>query len=100
MEANTVKTPGTLFMVAALLGALLVLGASGTRAAAPGPTVPYQDSYPITVVAGDYDLAYWVLDFAPGAGMPLHYHGGPTAMLDVAGALTLRSHDGSERTLK
>ena len=52
------------------------------------------------MVAGDYDLVYWVLDFAPGAGIPLHYHGGPTAMLEVAGELTLRAHDGSERTLK
>src|SRR4051812_28233473 len=86
----------------ALLIALLALGAGGrtTLAAGPGPTVPYHDSYPITVVAGDYELVYRVLDFAPGAGIPLHYHGGPTAMVEVDGELTLRSHDGTERTLK
>src|SRR2546421_3456618 len=83
--------PPANWIIAALLVPLLVVigSGSGTRAAPPGPTVPYQDSYPITVVAGDYDLVYWVLDFAPGAGIPLHSHGGPTAMLEVAGELTL-----------
>ena len=94
----------TLSVIAALLLPVLAIGASGSgtvaRAAAPGPTVPYRDSYPITVVAGDYDLVYRVLDFAPGAGIPLHYHGGPTAMVEVDGELTLQSHDGSERKLK
>jgi quercetin dioxygenase-like cupin family protein len=88
--------------MAALLVPLLAIGASGTatRAAAPGPSVPFHDSYPITVVAGDYDLIYRVLDFAPGAGIPLHFHGGPSAMVQVDGVLTLRSHDGAEITLK
>jgi quercetin dioxygenase-like cupin family protein len=97
-----VKIPRTLSVIAALLVSLLAIGASGsaTMAAAPGPTVPYQDSYPITVAAGDYDLLSLVLDFAPGAGIPLHYHGGPTAMVVVEGELTLQHHDGTERKLK
>lgn len=94
------KIPRTLLIVAALLVPLLAVMGSGTMAAAPGPTVPYHDSYPITVVAGDYELVYRVLDFAPGAGIPLHFHGGPSAMVQVDGELTLRSHDGAERTLK
>lgn len=95
------KIPRPLTVIAALLVPLLAIGATGTAtmAAAPGPTVPYKDSYPITVAAGDYDLLYRVLDFAPGAAIPLHYHGGPTAMVVVDGELTLQSHDGSERKL-
>jgi quercetin dioxygenase-like cupin family protein len=100
-ETNSVKISRTLSVIAALLVPLLAIGAIGTAtmAAAPGPTVPYKDSYPITVAAGDYDLVYRVLDFAPGAQIPLHYHGGPTAMVVVAGELTVQHHDGSERKL-
>ncbi len=102
-EANNVKIPRTLSVIAALLVPLLAIGASGGRtmamAAAPGPTVPFQDSYPITVEAGDYDLLYLVLDFAPGAGIPLHFHGGPAAVVGMEGELTLRPHDGPERNL-
>ncbi len=96
------KIPRTLTVISALLAPLLAIGASGsaTMAAAPGPTVPFQDSYPITVEAGDYDLLYLVLDFAPGAGIPLHFHGGPAAVVGMEGELTLRPHDGPERKLK
>lgn len=100
-EMNNVKIPRTLSVIAALLVPLLAYAASGAAvAAAPSPTVPFQDSYPITVQAGDYDLVYRVLDFAPGAGIPLMYHGGPTAIVVTEGEFTLRSDDGSERTLK
>ena len=62
--------------------ASLPLGATLNALAAPsaapaGPKVSFQGTFPLTVEAGDYDLVYLVLDFAPGAGIPLHYHGGP-----------------------
>jgi len=97
-----VKIPRILSVIAALLIPLLAYTASGTAtmAAAPGPTVPFKDSYPITVQAGDYELVYRVLDFAPGAQIPLHYHGGPTAMVVVEGELTLQHHDRMELKLK
>lgn len=98
------KFPRTLSVLAALLIPLLAVGTSGgatmAMAAAPGPTVPYQDSYPITVEAGDYDLLYLVLDFAPGAQLPLHFHGGPAAVVGMEGELTLRPQDGPERKLR
>jgi quercetin dioxygenase-like cupin family protein len=100
-EVTHVKVPRTLAILTALLLPALALGATGgpaAHAAAPGPTVPYRDSYPITVAAGDYELVYRVLDFGPGAGIPLHSHGGPTAMVVTGGELTLRAN-GMEHTL-
>ncbi len=96
------KISRTLSVIAALLVPLLAIGVSGGTmaiAAAPGPTVPFQDSYPITVEAGSYELIYLVLDFAPGAGIPLHFHGGPAAVVGMQGELTLLPHDGPERKL-
>jgi hypothetical protein len=82
---------------------MLAVATSGSgsmaMAAAPGPTVPFQDSYPITVAAGDYDLLYLVLDFAPGAGIPLHFHGGPAAVVGMEGELTLRPLNAPEHKL-
>ena len=62
----------------------------------PGPTVPFQGDYPITVAAGDYSLVNLVLDFAPGAAIPLHYHGGPVVVVGMNGMLTLRPEGGQE----
>jgi hypothetical protein len=79
-----VKILRTLAVSTALLGARLAIGAGGgaavALATASGPTVPYQVSYPITVAAGHYELLCLLLDFAPGAGRPLHFHGGPAAV--------------------
>src|SRR5437868_3917439 len=59
-ETTKVKISKNLSVMAALLVPLLAIGLSGlaSRAAAPGPTVPFHDSYPITVAAGDYNLVY------------------------------------------
>jgi quercetin dioxygenase-like cupin family protein len=65
----------------------------------PGPTVPFQGSYPLTVVAGDYSLTNLVLDFAPGAEIPLHFHGGPAVLVGMDGTLDLRREDGAQHTL-
>jgi quercetin dioxygenase-like cupin family protein len=89
------------FVIAALalLTPLLAISMSGIVAAQTGPTVPFQGTYPITVTAGDYDLVYLVLDFAPGAAIPLHYHGGPATVVGMEGELTLRPHDAPEKKL-
>jgi quercetin dioxygenase-like cupin family protein len=86
----------------ALLAPLPLGGALQTVAAqsAPaGPKVSFQGSFPLTVAAGDYDMVYLVLDFAPGAGIPLHYHGGPALVVGMEGELTLHPHEGNERKL-
>jgi quercetin dioxygenase-like cupin family protein len=70
-----------------------------TAATLPGPTVAYQGSYPLTVSAGEYDLVNLVLDFAPGAQIPLHYHGGPALVVGKDGELTLRPEGGMEHAV-
>ncbi|MEP6774299.1 MAG: cupin domain-containing protein [Chloroflexota bacterium] len=88
--------------ITALAALLPALGASTTLAApqeAPGPTASFQGTYPLTVAAGDYDLTYLVLDFAPGAEIPLHYHGGPALVVDMVGMLTLRPEGAPEHML-
>jgi quercetin dioxygenase-like cupin family protein len=98
-----VKILRTLAVSTALLGARLAIGAGGgatvALAAASGPTVPVQGSYPITVAAGEYDLVNLVVDFAPGAEIPLHYHGAPAGVPGMDGERTLRA-GGHEHRLK
>jgi len=87
----------------ALLAPVLIVGTSGAIAAPAnspaGPTISYQGDYPLTVAAGDYDLTYLVLDFAPGAAIPLHYHGGPALVVGMDGMLTLRPEGAPEHML-
>jgi quercetin dioxygenase-like cupin family protein len=93
----------TLAVALALLAPLPLGGALQVMAAptAPaGPEVSFQGTFPLTVEAGDYDLVYLVLDFAPGAGIPLHYHGGPALVVGMEGELTLHPHEGNERKLR
>jgi quercetin dioxygenase-like cupin family protein len=68
-----------------------------TASTIAGPTVPFQGTYPLPdVAAGEYDLVNLVLDFAPGAQIPLHYHGGPAVVVGKEGELTLRPEGGME----
>ena len=92
-------------MLAVLLALLapLPLGGALSALAAPtaqaGPSVTFEGTFPVTVEAGDYDLVYLVLDFAPGAGIPLHYHGGPALVVGMEGDLTLRPEGGMEHVV-
>jgi quercetin dioxygenase-like cupin family protein len=85
---------------AALLVALalaLPVGALAHGAAPAGPTVAHQATFPNLTLAGQFDELMVVLDFAPGTGVPLHVHGGPTLVTVLAGAITLREK-GTEKT--
>ncbi|HET9496206.1 MAG TPA: cupin domain-containing protein [Chloroflexia bacterium] len=75
------------------------LNALAAPAAQEGPSVSFEGTFPLTVEAGDYDLVYLVLDFAPGAGIPLHFHGGPALVVGMEGELTLLPEGGTERKL-
>ncbi|HST04022.1 MAG TPA: cupin domain-containing protein [Chloroflexia bacterium] len=88
-----------LSVLVALLSALPVAGVGSSLAQTLDPTVSFQGSFPLTVQAGEYDLTYLVLDFAPGASIPLHYHGGPALVVGMEGALTLRPEGGTEHVL-
>lgn len=100
---NKLKTLAVAFALLAPLplgGAIQTLAAPVAAPAAPaGPTASFQGTFPLTVEAGDYELVYLVLDFAPGAGIPLHYHGGPALVVGMEGELTLHPHEGNERKL-
>ncbi|MEO5952030.1 MAG: cupin domain-containing protein, partial [Chloroflexia bacterium] len=85
-----------LSVLLALFSALPLMGVASSWAQTPGPTVSSQGTFPLTVEAGDYTLTYLVLDFAPGASIPLHFHGGPALVVGKEGVLTLRPEGGSE----
>lgn len=92
-------------LIIALLAPFPLLGAVGAATslafqAAPGPTVPFQGSYPVSVEAGEYDLIYLVLDFAPGSAIPFHFHGGPAMVVGMEGELTLRPDGKPEKKLR
>jgi quercetin dioxygenase-like cupin family protein len=61
------------------------------------PTVIDQAAYPdIHMTFNEVQL---VIDFPPGAGFPLHHHGGPTLALVLKGEITLKQ-DGKEKVVK
>lgn len=60
-----------------------------------GPAMPYQASFPVSVQAGDYELKTIVMDFAPGAVVPDHTHGGAVFGLVLSGEITLRTKSGA-----
>ena len=99
MKRSKLLTVMLAFLASLPLGA--VLNAFAAPSAEPaGPTVSFQGTFPLTVEAGDYDLVYLVLDFAPGAGIPLHYHGGPALVVGMEGELTLHPKDGDPHALR
>jgi quercetin dioxygenase-like cupin family protein len=82
-----------------LLVSVLGLLAGGASGQAPAPVTIALKAFPISVAAGDYDLVNQILDFPPGSGVPLHYHGGPVVVTVVTGEL-LTVDAAGERILK
>jgi quercetin dioxygenase-like cupin family protein len=69
------------------------------QAPAPAPVTVVLKAFPITVVAGDYDLVNQVLDLPAGSGLPQHFHSGPVLVTVVTGELVLTDATG-ERIVK
>lgn len=65
----------------------------------PGPTPVHQAKFPINLQSGDYDLVSTIAELAPGAGVPLHMHGGHVLVVVLSGEMTLREK-GDERIIK
>lgn len=65
----------------------------------PGPTVVYQAEFPIHIGAGEYTLNNDLLDFAPGAGVPEHFHGGNVLVTALDGEITLLEK-GTQKVVK
>jgi quercetin dioxygenase-like cupin family protein len=89
------------FLTPVVLAALVIVGGSpgSAHAQGAGPTVIAQSTLPVTVNGGEYALVQVILEFAPGAGIPRHAHGGPVVATVLAGEITLQESE-TERTLK
>ena len=60
--------------------------------ASPAPIMTYNAKFPITVPSGDYELVSTIIDFAPGAGIATHKHGGYVLVQVLSGAMTVREN--------
>ena len=72
---------------------------SGKQHPVPPVSVVYQAAMPLAAPAGAVGLLGVVLDFAPGAGLPDHVHGGNMVVLVLDGQITL-TDQGSVKTYK
>ncbi len=87
-------------VIAALVFGLVSTAQEKAGAAAPlGPTTANQAKFPVTLVAGEYDLMTIIMDFPVGATVPKHEHGGFVLVTVLSGEMTVKEKDG-ERTVK
>ena len=99
MRIDTWRNSGLLTLV--VLAALVIVGGPppSAHAQGAGPTTVAQMALPLTVSSGEYALVQVILEFAPGAGIPRHQHGGPVVVTVLTGEVTLQE-SGTERTVK
>lgn len=84
------------------LGVLLISWATADEKGTPtvsGPAVVYQAKFPITLQSGEYELQSNIIDFEPGAGMPVHMHGAYVLVVVLDGEILLKEK-GKERIVK
>ncbi|HEY6873073.1 MAG TPA: cupin domain-containing protein [Geobacteraceae bacterium] len=96
------KTGQRLFLITLmtlLLASVSLAQEKGTAAALPAPATVQQAKMPITLQSGEYELISIIFDFAPGAGVPLHRHGGQVLVQVLSGEITVREK-GIERVMK
>ena len=85
--------------VLAVLALALSAGVAFGQATPPGPTTVSSTRFEAASVPGPIELVQSVADFAPGAAVSPHTHGGQVFITVLEGALTL-SVDGSEQTYR
>lgn len=101
-EIGNTSEPKARVLVTALLpkgAALTTVAQTTSQQAPPGPTTVYQYRTEAVPPSSQFDLIHQVLDFAPGAYTPAHYHGGQTFVTVVEGEQIVRQN-GTERRLK
>ena len=79
-----------------------ILSAAATKPEgppAPGPAIPCQATYPVSVESGEYELKTIIMDFVPGAVVPDHTHGGSVFGMVLSGEITLKDR-GTARIVK
>ena len=74
----------------AILSVSVAMADEKGQMAPSGPVVTYQAKFPIMVQGAEYDLLTIIMDFAPGAGVPRHMHGGNVLVTVVSGEITLK----------
>jgi quercetin dioxygenase-like cupin family protein len=80
----------------AVLSLALAAGVAVGQPTPPGPTTVSITRFEAADLPGPIELVQIVLDFAPGAGVPTHAHGGQTFVTVLEGALALREDDGEQ----
>jgi quercetin dioxygenase-like cupin family protein len=96
---RTIKQLLLLILMALFLSSAAIAEEKAGQTPPPGPTTAYQAKFPIIVRDGDYDLLTVFLDFPPGAGIPMHFHGGWVLATVLSGELTL-TEKGAQRIVK
>ena len=100
MTRPTFKRPP--FVLLALVGLLILTGRAGPTVGQelpPGPTTVHRSSFEVADQPATFDSIQMVLDFAPGAWTPPHFHDGETLVLVLEGEMTVRQ-DGVETTYR
>jgi len=96
---RTIKQFMFVILMALLTVSAAIADEKAGQATQPGPVTAFQAKFPITVRGGDYDLLTVILDFPPGAGLPIHVHGGQVLATVLSGELTLKEK-GTEKIMK
>jgi len=96
---RTIKQFLFAILMALFLASAAIAEEKAGLTAPPGPTTAYQAKFPISVRGGDYDLLTVILDFPPGAGVPMHFHGGQVLATVLSGEVTL-TEKGTQRIMK
>jgi len=72
----------------------LAIAASGALAQQPpGPHFRYVRMFPVSAPPAQYEVVHLILDFAPGAWTPEHFHGGDAFVTVLEGEVTRREGD-------
>jgi len=77
-------------------GAVATTPEADAEVPAIGPVITYRASFPDITMNSRFSIVQTVQEFAPGAGLPRHEHGGPALIMVLEGAITLRE-SGEER---
>lgn len=62
----------------------------GVPGSLPAPDRVYEAKFPVALPAGEYELVSTIIEFAPGAGVATHKHGGHVLVQVLSGVVTLR----------
>ena len=99
MRARFLSFAATAFVLAAACGGQSGQPATTTAQKPPGPKVEYQARWDKLTPSGAFDEVEVIVDFAPGAWTPVHFHGGPGFVMVVTGEITKRAN-GTETVYK